>query len=229
MSTINAEILNENFNLCVLGYNLVNSEPIKESVWESINTQIFIESGIQVETQSNGSHSPGSDITCSIGNISNKSAKYEMNTINSFSISSYRLTSICSADNCGDIEQIKEEIHKRKNFQYYSIIVREEQDTTFRYDWYLIPSEYPGFNPFSYTWIPVIGKRGKNKEKQVGWKTEDKINGCSMIIQFSMSSQLWIHVEVTEELSQFIIAKSPSYLKEKKYNYIQLYKFMQSV
>jgi hypothetical protein len=52
---------------------------------------------------------------------------------------------------------------------------------------------------------------------------------CNMMIQFSMSSQLWIHVEVTDELSQFIIAKSPSYLREKKYNYIQLYKFMQSV
>ena len=42
-----------------------------------------------------------------------------------------------------------------------------------------------------------------------------------MSIVFSMSSQLWIHIEMTEEIKKFIIASA--YVENKpKYNYIDL-------
>jgi hypothetical protein len=43
-----------------------------------------------------------------------------------------------------------------------------------------------------------------------------------MSITFSMSSQLWIDIAITEEMKQFIIG-SARVQRGKKYNYIQLY------
>ena len=89
------------------------------------------------------------------------------------------------------------------------------------YEWFLIPSGYPQFNPEFYKWIPKVGKRGKKKGSVTGWET-DKIEGSKMYIEFSTSSQLWIEIVITEEMKQFIIA-SCKVTKGKKLNYIQLY------
>ena len=51
-----------------------------------------------------------------------------------------------------------------------------------------------------------MGKRGKKKDIQVGWNT-NVVNGSSMSISFSMSSQLWISVTITDEMKdQYIVA-----------------------
>jgi hypothetical protein len=208
MTTFDKETLSNLYGLCVQGYHMLNSDPIKEAVWEQINSQIFKHSGIQVVSQACGSHSPGCDIETDQGKFSNKSAKYESKGTE-FSISSYRLTAVTSAENPGTPELICEEINKRKNFDYYSVILREElPNGGFRYDWLLIPSDYSGFNPGNFKWQPTIGKRGKNAGKQIGWETTDSISGveASMSISFSMSSQLWIQLKVTEELKQYIVA-----------------------
>ena len=89
------------------------------------------------------------------------------------------------------------------------------------YDWYLIPSDFPVLNPAFYKWHHKIGKTGKNKGVITGWET-DMLNGSRMSIAFSMSSQLWIDVLITEEMKKFIVG----YCRincERKYNYIQLY------
>ena len=203
-STFDSETLAAKFALCVKGYHMLNSDPIKEAVWEQINSQVFKHSGIEVISQACGSHSPGCDIETTTGKFSNKSAKYEKGCTE-FSISSYRLTSVTSAESPGTPEEICAEINKRKNFDYYSVILREElPNGAFKYDWYMIPSDYANFNPCNSAWIPSIGKRGKNTGKQVGWETTDG----NMSISFSMSSQLWIFLKVTEELKQFIVASA---------------------
>lgn len=210
-----------NFQKCIKGYHLINLSSINETIWEDINTAIFLSSGVEVYYKSNGSHSSGMDINCSLGKISNKSAKYSNNK-KSIDISSYRLTTVCSEKKCGTPIEIIEEINKRKNFDYYSFILRDETDKeNISYDWLLIPSNYIILNPSSYTWEPTIGKRGKNKDSQVGWNTNE-INGCKMSITFSMSSQLWIHIEITEEIKDFIIASATTKNKP-KYNYINLF------
>ena len=216
--------LSLNFDLCIQGYHLVNGDPAKESVWENLNEQIFVESGCHVASKSSGSHSPGSDITCALGNISNKSAKYESDR-GTFNISSYRLTTMCSGLNCGNIDEIIHGINSKKNFQYYSIIVREETGEKYKYDWYLIPSDHPAFDPASYDWIPTIGQRGQNKAKQVGWRT-NSVDGSSMSISFSMSSQLWISICVTEDLKKHIVGSSIS-SKDTRFNYMQLHKLLE--
>jgi len=161
------------------------------------------------------------DIHSSIGKISNKSAKYSKHG-QSFDISSYRLTTVCSEKNCGNPYTFIEEINKRKNFDKYSFIIRKElsDNTKIYYDWLLIPSNHIILDPSSYEWIPTIGKRGKNKDTQVGWNTNN-INGCEMSITFSMSSQLWIHIEMNEDIKDFIIASSMVSNKQ-VCNYIQL-------
>ncbi len=199
--------LSHYFSLCVQGYHMLNTDPIKEAVWESINALVFKYSGIQVVTQACGSHSPGCDIETDKGKFSNKSAKYEASGT-AFSMSSYRLTSVTNAENPGSLEEIFQEINKRKNFDYYSVILREEiANGGFKYDWYMIPSDYGPFNPHNFVWVPTIGKRGKNSGKQVGWNTTSSTEGA-MSVTFSMSSQLWINLKVTEEMKQFIVASA---------------------
>jgi hypothetical protein len=216
----NMELIDINFKKCVQGYHLINSSIIKESVWEDINSLIFSSVGIEVYSQSDGSHQPGMDINCSLGGISNKSAKYGPHN-SSFDISSYRLTTVCSEKNIGTPEEICAEINKRKNFDYYSIILRDESISEKKiYEWMLIPSNYFAVDPYSYAWEPIIGQRGKNKGSQVGWRT-NTINGCSMSITFSMSSQLWMHVEMTEEIKKFIVARAEVSSKP-TYNYITI-------
>lgn len=203
--TFDQATLSNYFSLCVKGYHMLNTDPIKEAVWESINSLVFKYSGIQVVTQACGSHSPGCDIETDRGKFSNKSAKYEANGT-AFSISSYRLTSVTNAENPGSLDEIFQEINKRKNFDYYSVILREDTGNGgFKYDWYMIPSAYGPFNPSNFVWVPTIGKRGKNSGKQVGWSTASSTAG-SMSITFSMSSQLWINLKVTEEMKSFIVA-----------------------
>jgi hypothetical protein len=215
----NMELININFNKCINGFHLINSCNINESIWEELNSLIFTKSEIRVISKSDGSHLSGMDIQCSLGRISNKSAKYSLNKRN-IDISSYRLTTICNPTRIGTISEIIEEIKERKNFEYYSIIVREEMKRKNNYDWFFIPSDFYLLNPYSYNWYPMIGKKGKNKDLQIGWETNE-INGCKMCIKFSMSSQLWIQLNITDEVKKFIIA-SAEVSTESKYNYIDL-------
>ncbi len=221
----NNKLFSNNFVACVTGYHYVNSEPINETVWEAINCQILELSDCKVQHSSNGSHSSGRDIICELGGLSNKSAKYSKKNTE-FSISSYRLTTVCSDKNCGEISSIIEEINARKNYDYYSFIVREHKDDFIAYDWYLIPANYPVLTPEAYTWEPMYGQRGKKTGEQVGWKTNE-INNSKMSITFSMSSQLWINVGVTEELKNFIVG-SCTVSKNTKLNYIQLFNMFSS-
>ena len=209
--------LSANFTKCVKGYHLINDDPIKESPWENINVQILNASGCPVEAQSNGSHKPGADLQCVLGGLSNKSTQYEAS---GFKLSSYRLTTVCSDKNPGTIEAIMAEINRRKDFAYYSIIVRNEQADKISYDWFMIPADYAPFNPATYKWSPKLGKTGKNKGVVTGWQT-DVVNGSSMSITFSMSSQLWMDIHLTDDIKKYIIG-SVTVSKGRKYNYIQL-------
>ena len=226
---LNQLILKSNFAKCVQGYHLVNRSPINETIWEDLNALIFTSSEIPVYSQSNGSHGSGMDIDCLLGKISNKSAKYANKNRNSFAMSSYRLTTVCSEKTCGTMADIIKAINERKNFDYYSIMIREEltiHDETkasyeaTSYDWLIIPSNHAVFDPATYNWTPMIGKRGKNKDAQVGWNT-DIVNGSKMAITFSMSSQLWVHIAVTEDIKQYIVA-STTVANTPVYNYIEL-------
>ena len=218
----NKDLIKSIFQKSILGYHLINSTPINEKIWEDINALIFSNIGIKILQKSEGSHLSGMDIDTSIGKFSNKSAKYSNDKTN-IDISSYRLTTVCSEKNCGKPKDIKNVINQKKNFDYYSIIVRDECSdfNNITYDWFIIPSNYKLVNPYSYTWKRSIGKKGKNKNSQIGWKT-NQIDGSNMIISFSMSSQLWIHLKITKELKKFIVAstKAP---KKPKYDYIKIY------
>ena len=75
----NTELIDINFKKCVQGYHLVNSSSINETIWEDINALIFLSLGINIYSKSDGSHSSGMDIDCTLGGISNKSAKYSNN------------------------------------------------------------------------------------------------------------------------------------------------------
>ena len=200
----NNAILTEKFCKCVKGYHMINYAPIKESVWEVINESVFKHAGIEVYSSSNGSHSPGMDIDSKIGKLSNKTSKYSKK--GDFVISSYRLTSVCNQKNVGDPSVIAREINLRKNFHYYSVLVRDEHVdpskplASIKYDWLCIPAECPYFNPSFYEWKPCFNKKGV----QTGWVTDVK-DDCYMNISFSMSSQLWIHLS-NEKMKEYNVS-----------------------
>lgn len=213
------------FYKCINGYHTINSSPINETIWEDINQNIFYHMNIDIYFKSNGSHISGMDIDSSIGKISNKSAKISKNK-HLINMSSYRLTNICNNRNNGNKDEIISEISKRKNFDYYSLIVRDENFTNgeineIEYTWLLIPSNYYIFNPENYIWNPSFGKRGRNKNYQTGWSTNE-INGCKLTITFSMSSQLWFHIKLNEDLKKFIVSKT-RIKNNQKYNYIDIF------
>jgi hypothetical protein len=198
---------------------MVSAEPIKESPWENINAEILGAAGCSVTAKSSGSHKPGSDITCSIGGLSNKSAKYNA-AKTKIDISSYRLTTVCSPTDHGKAEAIVAAIDRNKDFQYYSVMVYSEKEATLEYDWYLIPASHPALSPSTYKWEHKMGKIGAKKGTIVGWET-DLVDGSRMDITYSMSSQLWMHLNVTEELRTHIVA-SCSVSNKPKLSYLAL-------
>jgi hypothetical protein len=181
--------LQSNFFKGITGYHFTTDTPLKESNWENVNADVLRASRCTVTSQANGSHKSGGDLSTSLGVFSNKTAKYGKNQ--SFDVSSYRLTTVCSNKTPGQIENIQAEIKKRKNFDYYSILVRDENEAakTISYDWYLIPSDFSALVPESYSWEHALGQKGDKKGTVTGWKTNTH-NGSSMKIQFSLSSQL---------------------------------------
>jgi hypothetical protein len=202
----------------------MNSAPINGTVWEELNALFFRSSGIDIYSKQIGSHASGMDIHSSIGKISNKSAKYSP-CKKWFDISSYRLTTVCREKNGDNKDLFLQEIEKRKNFDYYSFLVRNQMGTNIsgklEYDWFMIPSDYFVFNPYSYVWTPIIGKRGKNKDCHLGWTTQELPGGSKMNVAFSMSSQLWVRVAMTEDILSFRVA-SCVVNNTPKYNYIDL-------
>lgn len=207
-----------------MGYHCVNSTPIKESIWESINQSIIEDCGHVVTSNSDGSHRSGKDMESSIlGSISNKTAKY-INNKKFFKMSSYRLSSVCSDGNHGDVDSIIAEINRRKNFDVYSILVRDDTSCDYIcYDWYIIPSDFVLLDPETYKWTQRSGT--KNKDVIIGWET-DVVNGCSMSVTFSMSSQLWINVSVSS-ICQFLNS-SCRVRRGKVMNYRELYRATRS-
>jgi hypothetical protein len=215
-------LLQQNFFKCIKGYHITNISPINQTLWEDVNSTIFIHSNIKVFNQSNGSHQSGMDISSSIGNISNKSCKYSRNK-KYIDISSYRLTTVCNNKDYGIPSDFINEINKRKNFDYYSILICDEDSSTdfITYDWLFIPSNHYLLEPSSYLWNKTTGKTKSNIGNQTGWNT-NHIEGSSMKIVFSMSSQLWLHIEMTNEIKKYIIA-SVTIRKSSHFDFISLF------
>lgn len=185
------------FQTEILGYHMVNSEPVKESTWEEINCNI-LKDFCKVSDEAKGKHSSGKDNRFDNWNISNKTGKIESQNIK---ISSYRLTTVCNDKEPGKIEEIISEIEKRdKSFHYYSILLRKEGDHMTSYYWYIIPKDYYPFNPRKQEWKEKVGVKGKKRGGIVGWECD------YMEIIFSMSSQLWYKFRL-EEIEKYLICK----------------------
>lgn len=215
----NLNIIKLNFKKSIKGYHIVNKTPIKEAPWEEINSQILNKSKIYINYCANGSHISGCDLKTNFGNISNKTSKKNGKYYN---ISSYRLTSVCSDKNIGNIDTIINEISKRdKTFDYYSILSRDEIKNNINYIWYIIPKNIDIFNPKKYIWKKMFGKRGEKKGKQTGW-ISNNLNNCQMKITFSMSSQLWIKIDISN-IYQYQISKVNCNINDNTIDYIDLY------
>jgi hypothetical protein len=102
-------------------------------------------------------------------------------------------------------------------------LIRDEDSSTdfITYDWLFIPSNYYLLEPSSYLWNKTTGKTKSNIGNQTGWNT-NPIEGSSMKIVFSMSSQLWLHIEMTNEIKKYIIA-SATISKSSQFDFILLF------
>ena len=99
-----SKVFSNEFN----GYHLICKAPVKEALWEEINKNI-VSTFCNVSDEAKGNHKSGKDMQFDKYGISIKSSKIERGKI---SISSYRLTTICSDKNPGNPEDIVNEIKK---------------------------------------------------------------------------------------------------------------------
>jgi hypothetical protein len=196
----------------IIGYHMINKTPIKEAVWEEINTNI-VSSVCYITDQANGNHKSGKDNKFDKFNISNKSTKKDGDNI---SLSSYRLTSVCSDKVNGNMQDIIKEIEKRDNsFDYYSILIRNEKEhSKIEYAWYIIPKDYHIFKIDKLT--PKFGKIGKKKGDIVGWMSDY----CD--ITFSMSSQLWYKFNI-RDIEKYKLCSVEIANNKPKINYSQIF------
>jgi len=186
-----------NFRNEVIGYHIICKEPIKESKWEEIDVNI-LKQYHNIHFIANGKHNSGLDIIIDKWNISNKTSKIDKN--NNVNISSYRLTSVCNNLDVGNKEEIINEINNRdKSYDYYSILLRKENNNIINYYWCIIPKNNKIFNiNNNILFIPKYST--KNNEKQIGWKSQ------YFDITFSLSSQLWFHFKF-EDIKRYIICQ----------------------
>lgn len=177
--------LQSHFESVIKGYHMINKSPIKESVWEEVNCDI-VSNICSVTDEAKGNHMSGKDNRFDEFNISNKTGKESGEKI---SISSYRLTSVCSDKSPGNEKEIINEIKKRdESFDYYSFLIRNEDNISkIKYEWYVIPKTHNIFKIDKLNFM--YGKKGKKKGEIIGWES----TFCD--ITFSMSSQLWYKFE----------------------------------
>jgi|TARA_B110000971_G_C20001804_1_gene497222 hypothetical protein len=204
--------LQSTFNSVIGGYHMINITPIKESVWEEINCKI-VSDVCSITDEANGNHVSGKDNRFDNINISNKSMKKIGNNV---SMSSYRLTKVCSDKNNGNAQDIVKEINERNNsFDYYSILIRKETEVSIiEYNWYIIPKDYHTFSIDNLT--HKIGKTGNKRGEIIGWKS----NNCA--ITFSMSSQLWYNFNI-EHINKYKVCSTKIDNSKSKINYAQIF------
>lgn len=179
----------------ISGYHVTSKNPLKEAMWEEINANIM-RSFCNVSEEAMGNHKSGIDNKFENWGISNKTAK--LTNTGKLNISSYRLTAVSKTK---DISKIIEEIVKRdSSYDYYSILVREEQpNDNIRYLWIIVPKDFYTFNPKMYEWFSKMSR--DCSDKQVGWKS------TYMDITDSMSSQLWFHMDF-KDVERYVVAST---------------------
>jgi hypothetical protein len=179
----------------IMGYHLMNEEPLKEARWEEINRNI-VSKYIKVSGGAFGNHTSGIDNTFGGHGISNKTCKVYGETIQ---VSSYCLSKATNELTPNNIKDVITEIQKRdESFNYYSLLLRDEQTQFINYSWYLVPKDYYVFNVEKFFWLPMMGRTKRTKGRQLGWQSPN-----ARII-FSMGSKLWFNFE-KEEIEQFEI------------------------
>ena len=183
----------------VAGYHMICDAAIKEAVWEEINRNVA-SVACTVAEEANGGHKSGADMTFDDVGISMKSAKID--NAGGVSISSYRLTTVCSDKNPGSPAEIVANIAARDaSYEHYSILAREETHggRKVHYYWCLVPKTVTVFKADAAEFRPKMGKMGKNKGAQVGWETD------ALSISFSMSSQLWFAFKFAD-IKEYVVA-----------------------
>ena len=204
--------ITENFINEITGFHLIHNNPITESTWEYINTNI-IKSTYKLTYYANGQHLSGKDLTFNNWNISNKTCKCKNNNI---SVSSYRLTKVCDIKNYGISQNIINEINNRnKSFEYYSILLRKELNNTITYYWCIVPEDYYIFNINKYNLIYKYNKQNK----VIGWQSK------YYTIIFSMSSQLWFNFKFND-IKKYIVQSIDININNKLLTYADINKLI---
>ena len=211
--------ISEQFAREITGYHMINSTAVKEAGWEEINKTVA-SFGCEVTDEANGNHKSGVDMKFDDIGISMKSAKLENN--GKMSVSSYRLTTVCSDKNVGTPDEIVANIANRdSSYQHYSILARQElPNNQIHYHWCLIPKSSPVFRTNASEFRPKMGKRGNNTGVQVGWETDN------MSISFAMSSQLWFAFKF-DDVKQYVVADVVVDNSAKKMSYADIYALVQ--
>ena len=210
MEKIHEKEFKECLEKTIRGYHKINTEPIKESVWEGILAKSMGKAGI-AHKWIPGSHKPGADIYVDSIGISCKSTKQEQKTI--LKISSYRMTTIFTIDEfIREIDEVR-----GANFQYYGVLSRVESKDkkNLVYSVYMIPASK--IKAFGLEW-----KDKKTKKGKMIWDTKMK-DGMRMYISEAMSNQLWISLNKQRFAEYLIIENLQISVEDTELDYADLF------
>jgi len=182
------EIFNKNllklFEEKILQHHKLYPEiPIKAEYWECIAKNCL---GVKNWIPNN--HNPNEDLVTEHVGLKKPSLKSGIICGSRMVFSSHRMSKF---DNITEMLDFLDS----RTYDSYLFLARNEGENFQKYSICYMPSKLWKFSDLK--WEHIIGVRGKNTGKQQGWKSTSNDGKVSLKIQFSMSNQLWIDIDLS--------------------------------
>jgi hypothetical protein len=157
--------------------------PVKAEYWECI-----VKGCLNVKNWTPNNHNPNEDLVTEYNGLERPSLKSGVINGSRMVFSSHRMSKF---DNIDDMLEFLD----TRTYDSYLFLARNKGESGKKYSVCYMPSKLWKFSDLK--WEPIIGVKGKNKGKQQGWKTSSPDGKIELKIQFSMSNQLWIDIDLS--------------------------------
>lgn len=167
-----------------LHHELYPEIPVRAEYWESIASET-----LDVDDWVVNNHNPNEDFKTNIPGLLKPSLKSGVIENEVLKFSSHRMSEF------SELSDMLNFLDSR-DYDSHLFLSRKTHD---EYNYHYLVG-YMSSNLWKYSelnWFPIFGVRGKTKDKQQGWRGEGLDGKVKVKIQFKMSNQLWVDVDVS--------------------------------
>jgi hypothetical protein len=184
MINLQPEIINSIENNLRLHHELYPQIPVRAEYWEANASK-----SLNVENWIVNNHNPNEDFQTNIDGLLKPSLKAGIIEGTTLNFSSHRMSKY---------SELKDMVNflDTRDYDSYLFLSRKESASC-KYH-YLVG--YMSSKKWKYsdlTWTPTIGTKGKSKGTQQGWRGEGLDGKVKVKIQFKMSNQLWVDIDMS--------------------------------